>query len=202
MNLSTSGSAFCLSSPSSNMPASDASDFCCTTLCPSKVDVCVFDVLESTSTRRLFGFCCCPVSPLRRCALPDFPSGSQFSLSESPEDDRVKFLPLYCNRARLDEARPSFGFLPCLDSTFGTGAFRLLILDFKLLLLVDRSRLIAATAEPLDSFSACVVSSSLASVSQQNSQVRESRERPLLSRGTAGKLDNRCATWTKGRAAL
>jgi hypothetical protein len=57
------------------------------------------------------------------------------------------------------------------------------MLDFRLLLLADLSKLIAATAEPLDSFSACSVSSSFASGSQQNSHVRESRERPVGSRG-------------------
>ena len=177
------------------MPASVTADFSCIAFCPSKAEICVFDALESASTRRRDCFCCRPENPLRRCALPEFSSGSQFSLSESPEGDRARVVSLYCNRARLDEARPNFGLLPCLDSTFGAGAFRLLMLDFKLLLLVDRSRLIAATAEPLDSFSACVVSSSLASVSQQNSQVRESRERPLLNLGTAAKLDeNRCVT--------
>jgi len=55
---------------------------------------------------------------------------------------------------------------------------------FKAELLVDRSRLIAATAEPFDSFSAWVVSSSRASASQQNSHVRASLDRPLARRGT------------------
>lgn len=54
---------------------------------------------------------------------------------------------------------------------------------------VDLSKLIAATADPLDSFSACVVSSSRASVSQQNSQVRASRDRPSGIRGTNGALN-------------
>jgi hypothetical protein len=53
-------------------------------------------------------------------------------------------------------------------------------------MLVERIRLIAATAEPDDSFSACVVSSSRASASAQNSQVRASRERPVGRRGTNG----------------
>ena len=43
---------------------------------------------------------------------------------------------------------------------------------------VERRRLIAATAEPFDSFSARVVSSSRISASQHNSHTWASRDRP------------------------
>lgn len=103
--------------------------------------------------------------------------------SESFKDD----LAVPCSLARLDDALPSFGlfsWLPksCLDS----GALRLLPLDLRAELLADRSRLMAATAEPFDSCSAWVVSSSRASESQKNSQFRESLDRPLGSRGMRG----------------
>jgi hypothetical protein len=110
----------------------------------------------------------------RRCGLLPFSPGTQFSLSESPDGDLVKEFsplldrtcfdngtPIFCNLARLDMALPSFGFFPrVLDSGLADGALRLLLFDFKAVLLVERMRLIAATADPLDSFSACVVSSS------------------------------------------
>ena len=64
-------------------------------------------------------------------------------------------------------------------------------------LLDDRIRLIAATAEPCDSFSARVVSSSRAAGSQQNSQVRASRDRPLVRRGTNGALAKSYALWLR-----
>lgn len=62
----------------------------------------------------------------------------------------------------------------------------MLALDLRAELLADRSRLIAATAEPFDSCSACVVSSSRVSESQKNSQLRESLDRPLGNRGASG----------------
>jgi hypothetical protein len=66
---------------------------------------------------------------------------------------------------------------------------------------VERSKLIAATADPELSFSACVVSSSRASESQQNSQVRASRERPVASLGMKGaEVEERREMGPKGRA--
>jgi hypothetical protein len=86
-------------------------------------------------------------------------------------------------------ALSSFGFFSLLPSfCLEGGALRLLPLDLRAELLADRSKLIAATAEPLDSCSACVVSSSRASESQKNSQFRASLERPLGSRGMSGLL--------------
>lgn len=57
---------------------------------------------------------------------------------------------------------------------------------WRVVLLVERRRLIAATADPLASFSACVVSSSRDSASHANCHVRASRDRPLGKRGTSG----------------
>jgi len=126
--------------------------------------------------------------------------GIQFSLSESPEGDPIRVgldlfdwddtkdgFPVPCSLARLELALPSFGlFSLLLESRRDGGALRLLLLDLRAELLEDRSKLIAATAEPLDSCSACVVSSSRASESQKNSQFRASLDRPLGSRGMTG----------------
>lgn len=131
----------------------------------------------------------------RRRELPPPSCGTQFSLSESPEGERIKpslpmpdvscsrfelDLAVPCSLARLDVALPNLGFLPSLlKSWLRVDAFLLFAFGFKAELLVDRMRLMAAIAEPLDSFSACSVRASRASESQQDSHVRASFERPV-----------------------
>ena len=137
-----------------------------------------------------------------------FSPGSQFSLSESPDGDAISPLSFsfvescscaallrYCKRARLDCALPSFGFLmPCLLVVFLDESccwgFRLLVFALRAAeLLVERMRLMAATAEPLDSRSAWAVSSSRTSPSARICQVRASRERPRPREGTNGGIE-------------
>lgn len=76
-----------------------------------------------------------------------------------------------CILATLEEVRLSLGFFACWGRGIDllAGEFRLELLFWRTPL-VERNRLMAATAEPLDSFSACVVSSSRASASQHSSQ--------------------------------
>src|SRR3569833_2376373 len=134
-------------------------------------------------------------------------SGLQFSLSESWPDvarsvDTLSFLlsdssaglestgcsaatsrgGALCSRPTLLRARLSLGFLAFgLDAGLGHGAMRFVPLGCSTepVLLDDRNRLMAAMAEPLDSCSACAVSSSSRfSASQANSHACTSRERP------------------------
>jgi hypothetical protein len=200
MNFSTSGSGLFSFSWSSKIPDFSVVDDLWDDFCWFTPDDRKELLLGSCRTRRRFCDACPPCA--RRCELPDSSWGSQFSLSESPDGEWVTPLPVYCNLARLEAARPSFGFLPLgFMSDFVIGELRLLAFAFKLVELVERSRLIAATAEPLDSFSACIVSSSRASVSQQNSHVLVSRDRPLGIRGMPGKgREALPVDWLKGRA--
>lgn len=149
----------------------------------------------------------------RRRGLAGASPGSQFSLSESPEGDLISpsfslsaiiswALLVYCNLARLDCALPNFGFFPfLLGSCWDLVMFRLVELVFRAVLLVDRMRLIAATADPFDSRSAWAVSSSLTSPSARICHVRASRERPLPSDGTNGEIDELLA-WVGYGSAL
>ena len=103
---------------------------------------------------------------------------------------------MLCIRATLLLARPSLAFFaedvrgPCDALRFDELDRRMpgLLLSFRRPLrleelLLDRSRLIAATAEPEDSFSACLVSSSRVSASQHDAQAWTSRERPRFNCG-------------------
>lgn len=121
------------------------------------------------------------------------PAGLQFSLSESPEGDRVTAgaslgfnagdigeigFPICCMTALLDMVLFNRGFLPGSDFHLIGGAFRFTPFGCRTPL-VDLRRLMAATAEPLDSFSAWVVSSSRESESQHCSHTCASRDRPF-----------------------
>lgn len=157
-------------------------------------------VLAGASLPRLVGWVILPEGKGRRRGFAPFTAGLQFSLSESPEGDLIRpslrlvllscrTLPGVWSLARLELALPSLGFFPViLASRFEEGVLRLLLFVLRAELLVERRRLIAARAEPLDSFSAWAVNSSRASESQQNSQVRVSLELPEGSRGGSGAL--------------
>lgn len=131
------------------------------------------------------------------------PFGLQFSLSESPDGDwrMVEIFPSFksgergaelscpcCRIALLDEVRLNRGFLPCCAWPVNGGALRFALFGWSMLL-VDRSRLIAAAAEPVDSFSACVVNSSRLSESQHCTHARALRD--LLRGKLGGKLSVR-----------
>lgn len=121
-------------------------------------------------------------------------SGLQFSLSESVGDTSMVTLsfPLGVSQefslspstcTMLEFVRPSFGFLAWRDrGCFDRGALRLDPLGCKILL-EERSKLMAAIAEPFDSFSASVVNSSRVSASAHSSHAWTSRDRPRARRG-------------------
>lgn len=141
----------------------------------------------SRSTGRLLALGSVLRSGLTDARVP----GAQFSLSESPAGDRRLpaseidfecFLtpPDPCNRASDDLARDSLRF-----SSLPEGTTRGLLLETeglsawdRALKLLERTKWMALMADPLVSASACLDRASCAVLSQKNSHVLESRERP------------------------